>query len=157
MMQKDKQMTEIRNATVNELDFCTELETNTFSEPWSKNAFLQCIDSEDSYFNIAFINNKPVGYYVAGNICNEINLYTIAVSPEHRKCGIGKAMLQHLIQSAKKDDAYFIGLEVRESNTYAIRLYESEGFICNGKRKNFYKKPTEDALLYTLYFKEENT
>ncbi len=149
-------MISVRNARDNDLTFCCELESACFSEPWSKNAFFQSISAEDTYFRIADNNGTPAGYYVAGNICDEVNLYTIAVTPDCRKQGIGKALLCDLIDSAKNDNAVFVSLEVRESNENAKKLYESLQFECIGKRTSFYRKPTEDALLYMLKFKEED-
>lgn len=149
-------MITVRNATDNDLIFCSELEIACFSEPWSKNAFFQSIAAEDTYFRVAENNGIPVGYYVAGNICDEVNLYTIAVTPDCRKQGIGKALLYDLINTAKNDNAVFVSLEVRESNENAKKLYESLQFECVGKRTSFYRKPTEDALLYMLKFKEED-
>ena len=58
------------------------------------------------------------------------------------------------LDGAKKRDCEFITLEVRESNSSAISLYEGAGFVKAGIRKNFYSNPPENAVLYTLLFKE---
>lgn len=154
MMQKVNRIT-IRNAEEKDVVFCTKLEEQCFSEPWSCNAFRQSTDAQDTIFRIAEKDGRALGYYVAGNICNEINLYTIAVDPAFRQQGTGSALLEDLIRTAKREEAYFVGLEVRQSNQQAQKLYEKYGFVCNGKRPSFYRKPTEDALLYTLTIKEE--
>jgi ribosomal-protein-alanine N-acetyltransferase len=57
-----------------------------------------------------------------------------------------------LFQFAKQNGLSFISLEVRESNSPAISLYEKFGFLVEGKRKNFYSVPTEDALIMTKRF-----
>ena len=59
-----------------------------------------------------------------------------------------------MISELKKSEPYRIDLEVRESNASAIALYEKCGFEQVGMRKNFYAKPTENAVLMTKYFKE---
>lgn len=148
-------MITIRKANETDISFCTALESNCFSEPWSCNAFIQSLDADDTYFFIAELDEYPVGYYVAGNICDEVNLYTIAVEPSTRTKGIGSRLVEHLIATANSKNAVFIGLEVRKSNTTAIGLYEKFGFILSGTRKGFYRKPNEDALLYTLYLNED--
>ena len=64
------------------------------------------------------------------------------------------ARVNHLIMQSQFEDALFVTLEVRKSNENAIALYEKCGFKKIGERKNFYSKPTEDALIYTLYLKD---
>ena len=50
----------------------------------------------------------------------------------------------------------FITLEVRPSNTAALKLYEGFGFEQVGERKNYYSNPAENAVLLTLFFSKEN-
>ncbi len=148
---------EIRAATQEDVAICVQIETQNFSEPWSEKSLTDAVNADNTLFYVICIDNKAIGYYVAGDICDEINLYTIAVADEYKGKGCGKALLQHLIALSKSMSALFIGLEVRVSNERAIALYEQNGFIRNGKRPDFYKKPTEDAYLYTLYLNEEMT
>ena len=54
------------------------------------------------------------------------------------------------------DKLKFLTLEVRPSNTAAVKLYEGFGFEQVGERKNYYSNPTENAVLLTLYFNKEN-
>ena len=155
MMLKDKKM-EIRPAKIEDVPFCAALEMQCFSEPWSENSLRNAVMDSDTYFFVVVSENKLVGYFVAGNICDEINLYTIAVSPDVRGQGFGDALIAKLKDIAAQYNAIFIGLEVRPSNTNAVKLYERHGFLQTGRRPSFYRKPTEDALLYTLDFREEN-
>ena len=148
-------MISVMSATQADVDFCAEIENASFSEPWSVYSFSKAVDDADTLFYVAKNENGVLGYFVAGNICNEINLYTIAVRDDCRGCGIGHALLKTLKQQAVLSDALAVFLEVRESNQAAIALYKNNGFIEIGKRKAFYKKPTEDALLFALYLKEE--
>lgn len=146
---------EIRSAVPTDVAVCAQIEAENFSEPWSEKSFMDALTDSNTLFHVVCTDDKTFGYYVAGNICDEINLYTIAVADAYKGYGYGKALLQHLIDASKAMNALFIGLEVRVSNEKAISLYEQHGFICNGKRPGFYKKPTEDAYLYTLYLNEE--
>ena len=79
----------------------------------------------------------------------------IAVFGHHRRKGVGGALVGALIQEAQRQEAEFISLEVRPSNRAAVALYTKLGFAEEGRRKNYYTDPTEDALLLTRRFKKE--
>ena len=145
----------IRSATETDLLFCTTLEAYCFSEPWSEKAFSQALLDENTYFFVIEYNGNLAGYYVACNICDEVNLCTIAVDTMQRNSGLASKLIQHLVNISKQENAFLIGLEVRTSNQSAIHLYEKFNFKQCGKRPNFYRKPTEDALLYTLQLNED--
>ena len=78
---------------------------------------------------------------------DDAELIRIAASPEHRREGIGRRLLGALIDEANKCGAGSIFLEVRRSNTAAIKLYEGAGFEQTGVRKDYYHAPKEDALI----------
>ena len=71
-------------------------------------------------------------------------MMNIAVASTHRRRGIARKLVEELIRQL---DAYQLTLEVRVSNSGAIALYESLGFRQVGLRKNYYRKPKEDALI----------
>ena len=71
-------------------------------------------------------------------------MMNVAVADSHRRRGIARALVEELIRQL---DAYQLTLEVRASNSPAIALYESLGFVQVGLRKNYYRKPKEDALI----------
>ena len=79
----------------------------------------------------------------------------IAVFGHHRKKGVGTAIVEALIQEAKRQGAEFISLEVRPSNRAAVGLYTKLGFAEEGRRRNFYTDPAEDALILTRRFPKE--
>ena len=95
-----------------------------------------------------------LGYIGANNICNEVYITNVAVNSKYRGKGYGKTLVNHLIKQSETERAFFITLEVRKTNENAIKLYEKCGFKLIGERKNFYSKPTEDALIYTYYLEE---
>ena len=84
---------------------------------------------------------------------DEGQITNIAVHPDHRGQGLGLAIVQALIKHAKAERLASITLEVRVSNTPAITLYKKVGFLEVGRRKGFYTKPTEDALIMELKLK----
>ncbi len=94
---------------------------------------------------IAESEGKICGFLYCADAAGDSELLRIAVSKEHRRSGIGKALAKMLVLETSGS----IFLEVRESNTPARSLYLSLGFAESGIRKNFYKNPTENAILMT--------
>lgn len=129
-----------------------ELEKLCFSEPWSENALLEEIDNPAAYFIAAVDGEEVLGYGGMHTVFGESYIDNIAVFPEYRGRGVGRAVTQALIEKAKENGGVFITLEVRASNTPAITLYTSLGFETVGVRKHFYTEPEEDAVLMTLFF-----
>ncbi len=128
-----------------------KIEKICFSEPWSLNAFEEEINNKNAYFRVAVIDSKVVGYVGMQFVICEGYITNLAVAPNYRKLGVGTVLLQDCIMYASKNEFEFISLEVRVSNTVAINLYSSQGFEICGSRKNFYKKPDEDAYIMTKY------
>ena len=101
-------------------------------------------------FIVAMEQDEILGYAALSSILDEGNLDNIATAPEHRRRGVGEALLQEVIRRAKELGLAVLYLEVRASNTPAIALYQKHGFMEVGRRKNYYEKPREDAILMTL-------
>lgn len=88
-----------------------------------------------------------LGYAGMHCVLDEGYITNVAVLPARRKEGVASAILLKLLARARLRGLQFLTLEVRESNTPAISLYEKFGFAPVGRRKNYYTEPTEDALL----------
>lgn len=129
------------------------IEQVSFSVPWSENALREELLNPNAHFFSAVCGGKTVGYVGSYSVLGEFYITNIAVLPEYRKKGIGERLLCALIDLCRSENALFLTLEVRKSNSAAVCLYEKLGFISVGERKNFYEMPTEDALLYTLNFR----
>ena len=91
------------------------------------------------------------GYITYTRIADEIQIANVAVLPEFRRKGLADGLLCRLAQSAKQNGVTKTGLEVHLSNLPARNLYEKNGFEAVGSRRNFYRNPTEDAVLYDRY------
>ena len=130
------------------------LEEECFSSPWSEAALAEELSNPDSHFLVAECDGIA-GYIGVQEICGEAYITNVAVFENHRKKGIGRALIKAAADGAKSRNCEFITLEVRVSNSPAIALYESEGFELLGTRKNFYTSPTEDGAIYTKYFTKE--
>ncbi len=136
----------IRKAVQSDLAAMCEIEKECIADPWSLAAFESSFASEGAVFLAAEAENGEVcGFITANAVLDEINIYNVAVREGFRRLGIASALLSEL----EKLKPYSINLEVRESNASAIALYEKCGFEQVGKRKNFYSKPTENAVLMT--------
>ncbi len=131
-----------------------ELERLCFSHPWSRKALEEEIQNPDACFFTAVEGNAVLGY--AGMHCPRGDCYmdNIAVFPEHRGKGVATALLNALIGEAARRGGEFLSLEVRPSNTGAVRLYEKLGFREEGRRKSFYAAPVEDGLILTKRLSE---
>lgn len=126
-----------------------ELEKECFSSPWSANGIRSEINNENARFFVAVADNKVIGYVGMHIVCGECYIANIAVSEAYRRAGVASALLEKLEETAENENGEFITLEVRQSNEKAIRLYAKHGYNQVGIRKNFYSKPTEDAILMT--------
>jgi ribosomal-protein-alanine N-acetyltransferase len=90
------------------------------------------------------------GFLVARNVAREWELENIVVSDESQRRGIGTRLLGELLDRAKNLGCESIFLEVRESNQAARAFYDKLHFEQSGRRRNYYRGPDEDAILYRL-------
>lgn len=124
------------------------LEEACFSDAWGESEIRSHLCAETSVTLLCLDHGgRAIGYLFGACLPPEGEVYRIAVLPDVRGGGIGrKIMLSFLdILSYRGADVCF--LEVRESNTAARALYASVGFCPVGLRKNYYKNPTEHALV----------
>jgi ribosomal-protein-alanine N-acetyltransferase len=90
------------------------------------------------------------GFIVARVIAGELHVNNVAVRPEFQRLHLGLELLERTIVQAKQRGATVAHLEVRASNEAAQGLYRRCGFQAVGRRKRYYRNPTEDALLMSL-------
>lgn len=138
------------SATTNDISAIAHIEKECFSTPWSENAIKESMNAGTCFF-VAKQGSNVAAYMGLSKIMGEGYVTNIAVLPKYRRMGIGKKVLEYVINDSK-DDLEFISLEVRVSNTAAISLYEQFEFKNVGIRKRFYTNPAEDAIIMTKYF-----
>lgn len=143
-------------ATAADLEGAAALEKLCFSSPWSANS-LELLTKEGIGVGYVCVRNTPTPMVTAyGGMMiavDEGQITNIAVHPDCRGQGLGLAIVQALIKHAKAERLASISLEVRVSNAPAIALYRKVGFAEVGRRKGFYTRPTEDALIMELKLK----
>lgn len=123
------------------------MERTCFSDPWSENSIASELDNRLSYWLVAEENGLVLGYIGSQSVLGETDIMNLAVSPEHRRKGIAKALLLALMDALKSQGNRCITLEVRQSNLPAQALYEQFGFRQVGLRPNYYRDPKEAALI----------
>lgn len=128
------------------------IETACHSHPWTLKTMSSCMGGR--YFNLAAFNkNTLVGFYIGEKAGPDFTLMDICITPSEQGKGIAKQLLSQFIEYGEQQNAENLFLEVRESNTRAIALYERAGFIEMSVRKNYYpsdnpaKNGFEDAIL----------
>jgi ribosomal-protein-alanine N-acetyltransferase len=141
----------IRVATIRDLGPIMDIESLSFTTPWSSEAMTQEIERRDwSRVAVAMVDDYVVGFMVYWIVVNELHLLNLAVRPDWRRRGIGTAMVCYLVELA--DDNYLstLFLEVRMSNKPAQKLYRQFGFKPVAIRQNYYSDNGEDAIVMCL-------
>jgi len=132
------------------LDDIVSIEKSAFNKPWTKNQFMNDIQSELDSENWVYVINELVAGYIFGWIIQgEFHLNNIAVHPEYLRRSIGKNLIQHIIARVILRNVGVILLEVSAENIPARKCYQSLGFNQMGIRKDYYSKG-DDAILYNL-------
>ena len=128
-------------------DEAARMERECFGESITAEAFCRFADAPaNHYFCAVGATGTLLGYGGISLAADEAEIITVAVSPAHRRQGIARALMEHMLRLAE-DALASVYLEVRASNTPAIELYRSLGFAGTGVRKNYYTSPREDAVL----------
>ena len=132
-----------------------EIEKACFAMPWSEESILH--DVKENVVARWLVMDDGAGRVLAYAgmwlVLDEAHVCNIAVHPDHRQRGLGNAVLRALLKHAKAAHLGRVTLEVRPSNTAALALYKKNGFAEVGRRRGFYTKPTEDAVIMEIRLK----
>ncbi|HWJ14915.1 MAG TPA: ribosomal protein S18-alanine N-acetyltransferase [Gemmatimonadaceae bacterium] len=135
-------------ARVHDLASVASIERTAFSDPWSLRSFREALDSGSVYFACARSDAGSVlGYVVAWFVADQGEIANIAVAPDQRGRGVGRALLDAALGEAAARGIAAVFLEVRDSNQRARELYASRGFEEVGRRRRYYRRPVEDAIV----------
>jgi ribosomal-protein-alanine N-acetyltransferase len=121
-------------------------------DPWSPQTIAGIISVCGFFGRIVWENDQPAGLALAQGLAEECEVLSIGVLPEHRRAGLGSALLAALVEEARRRGARTMFLEVAEDNPAARALYAVNGFVQIGRRANYYRRPSGliDALILSL-------
>lgn len=115
---------------------------------WPESNYEKALAQDERLVLVAAEDSEVLGFLIANRATEEWELENIAVSPKARRRGIGRALMRVLIEEVEQAGASEIRQEIRLSNQAAQQLGRSMGFSQQGRRPNYYREPTEDALLF---------
>lgn len=136
-----------RAMTADDARAVAELELKIFAMPWSREDFFREMRNELAEYVVGELDGRIVAYAGAWVSFDQAEVMHVAVDSEFRGQGLGTILFGELIKAVKARGATSITLEVRPSNTVAIKLYESFGLRSVGRRKDYYLDNGEDALI----------
>jgi len=139
----------LRPAAEEDLNQIVEIERACFADPWTEESFRRLLAGHSAIFQAAAYppDFRIAGYIIAFAIGEDAELLNVAVAPQHRGKGLAGQMLDAVLIDLGGRGVRTAFLEVRESNRAARALYGSRGFTEIGRRRNYYRRPVEDALV----------
>ncbi len=129
------------------VDAIYKISKESIPQGWSLDAFYKDLKREGSFYSIAIIDGMPVGFAGIQKVLDEADLTNIAVDKNYRNTGIATVLLKQIFDYCVQNSVKSINLEVRETNTAAIKLYLKMGFKECGIRKRYYSNTGEAAIL----------
>lgn len=132
-----------------------KIENESFTCPWQAESFDEALANPSFDYFAVIEDNEVAGYIIGFTAADECEIANVAVRSDKRRRGIGRLLMEHFIAFSAAKGAKNFYLEVRASNTPARALYEECGFRAIGVRKNYYKKPTEDAVVMMMVHDDE--
>ncbi|MBO0638156.1 ribosomal protein S18-alanine N-acetyltransferase [Pantoea agglomerans] len=144
-------MTAISLLTPDDLAQAFAIECRSHAFPWSEKTFAS--NQGERFINLRLdVDGQMAAFAITQVVLDEASLFNIAVDPAFQRRGLGRQLLQHLIDELIKRDVLTLWLEVRASNLPAIALYEQLGFNQVSRRPNYYPTASgrEDAILMAL-------
>jgi ribosomal-protein-alanine N-acetyltransferase len=128
-----------------------EIEVATFSDPWTRSSFRETLAREE-VIGLALDDpqGRLIGYGIGVLAADEGEILNLAIDTTARRQGLGRRLVDALVERMRKGGAEQVFLEVRRSNLAAIGLYRSAGFSVLGERRGYYRQPREDALTMGL-------
>lgn len=132
-----------------DLDAIVALEAASFTNPWSRETLeWELRNSDVTYIYVLRLEEGTIAAFcVCWIIFDELHINTVAVAPAERRRGWATVLLKHVMAEAAAQHVTRATLEVRASNTAALKLYEGLGFRVAATRPRYYTQPEEDALI----------
>lgn len=141
-------MIKVKPMTIEHIKKIHQIEELSFPEdPWPLPAFEMELKNPNAIYMVACKNGVVLGYAGMHHIMDVAEIVNMAVSPSFRGQKIGNQLMEGLLTRAFDLGVTTISLEVRQTNYNAIKLYQNHGFTAIATRYNYYKKPSENAIV----------
>jgi ribosomal-protein-alanine N-acetyltransferase len=114
---------------------------------WSEGAWRGVLEGERRGGWVAEMEGAVVGFVVVSCVGDVAEVESLAVLREARRLGVGRGLCLAGMEWARGGGALVMELEVRASSEAALGLYQSLGFVEQGRRRGYYREPVEDAVL----------
>jgi ribosomal-protein-alanine N-acetyltransferase len=145
-----------RSVRPGDLPRVVEIERGAFSHPWSEELLRRELEHDWSIFLLATEEGRGpgaeavVGFVIAWVVHDELHVLNVAVAPEERRRGTGRALMAEIQRRGRRLGARLATLEVRRSNEAALGLYRALGWRQAGMRPGYYADENEDAIVMEL-------
>ena len=144
-----------RRMQVEDLDRVVHNETRSYAFPWTRGIFADCLGSGHECWLAVRLGRKEddiIGHGVLSVAAGEGHLLNVCVRRDQQGDGYGRALVEHMVDTARSREVGTLFLEVRPSNYIAAALYDSLGFVEVGVRKDYYPAHlgSEDARVLAL-------
>lgn len=151
--------------TVKDINDVLEIQNECSLSSWTRLDYKKEIENKDSIKKVAISDDgKIIGFAVVRLLLDSNDsemlygsseIYNIALRKSFQNRGIGQKIFDKIISDLIEKDISEVWLEVRQSNIKAVNFYKKNGFLKHSVRKNYYKNPSEDALIMKLLLKNE--
>jgi ribosomal-protein-alanine acetyltransferase len=148
----------ITGMTEHDLLEVVEIEESSGLSRWGWSAYYAELQGKNSHLMLVArldsagrgLSSKLGGYIVARLGADELHINNVAVREEFRRSGIGRRLLNRILEGGKRYGVKAAFLELRAGNHAALALYENCGFRVSARRNRYYSDPVEDALVMTI-------
>lgn len=145
----------IRVALPEDLPEVCAIEAKAFTNPWHPHTFRSLLTRDEVHVFVAEASGEGItGYAVVWWVMDQGELANLAVRGDCQGRGMGSALLDRVLDEARKGGVESLFLEVRVSNERAKSLYLRRGFVHVGMRKDYYRNPREDAEILCKFLGE---
>ena len=138
---------DFRRSVPDDASGIADIEAATFPDPWDFRSVTDLITTEGAMCFTARDGDRVVAYVIGRLIAPEGEIYRVAVDPDYRRRGIAYRLLDYAVKTSRGKGLESLFLEVRSMNHPAISLYRAYGFVEVGRRKGYYRDPTDDAII----------
>jgi ribosomal-protein-alanine N-acetyltransferase len=145
----------LRRMNANDIDSVCSIEQRVFPSPWSRESFAEEMRNHLAVYMVAESADRVIGYIGAWHVLDEGHITNLAVEAEWRRQGVGARLLDAMETQLYRDGVRRVTLEVRVSNTPALKLYHHRGYRERGVRRRYYQDNGEDAYIMWKHMEGE--